>query len=240
MSGIGTAIGLGVASIATGVYGANKAASAGTQAAQTAANAQLQEQQVVQQAESPWITAGGQAQSALSQFYGLPGAGATAGAPAASAPNYGQILQNLPGYQFQMQQGTQAVDQNLAAQGLLQSGAAGTALQQYGQGLAQNYAGQYASGLAGISQLGQAGAAGVAANATQTGAGLAGSAYYGGNAAAGGAIGQASAINYGLAGLSNQFNNYGSSYGGPSSSFLNNAYQQTNPYQFGPSDYIQP
>ena len=40
-----------------------------------------------------------------------------------------------PGEQFQMQQGTQAIDENAAANGTLMSGNTGVALQQYGQGL---------------------------------------------------------------------------------------------------------
>lgn len=47
-----------------------------------------------------------------------------------------QMLQQDPGYQFRLQQGQQAVERSLAAQGLGQSGAALKAAQEYGQGLA--------------------------------------------------------------------------------------------------------
>lgn len=119
----------------------------------------------------------------------------------AAAPDYNQILSNLPGYQFQLQQGQQAVERNLAARGLLNSGAAGKALTQYGQGIAQNYSQQYLSGLESLAGLGQSsvqatGAAGANA-ANQIGGNLA----YGGNAAASGYVGQANAINSGLSGL---------------------------------------
>jgi ElaB/YqjD/DUF883 family membrane-anchored ribosome-binding protein len=53
------------------------------------------------------------------------------------APTLAQA-QQTPGYQFQLQQGTQAIDENAAANGTLMSGNTGTALQNYGQGLAQN------------------------------------------------------------------------------------------------------
>jgi hypothetical protein len=46
-------------------------------------------------------------------------------------------LENTPGYQFQLQQGTRAINENAAANGTLLTGNTGTALQQYGQGLAQ-------------------------------------------------------------------------------------------------------
>lgn len=41
-----------------------------------------------------------------------------------------------PGYQFQLEQGTNAINQNAAATGTLMSGNTGAALQRYGQGLA--------------------------------------------------------------------------------------------------------
>lgn len=47
-----------------------------------------------------------------------------------------EALQADPGYQFRLQQGQQALERSLAAQGLGQSGAALKAAQQYGQGLA--------------------------------------------------------------------------------------------------------
>ena len=47
-----------------------------------------------------------------------------------------EALQADPGYQFQLQQGNQALERSLAARGLGQSGAALKAAQEYGQGLA--------------------------------------------------------------------------------------------------------
>src|SRR5579872_7284050 len=150
--------GAGLASsVINGVVSSNAAGNA-AQAQENAANAanqtQLQMFNTTNAEQAPWRLAGGQAVNALSQFYGLggvnisgTGANTTATSGAAGTPNFSQILQNLPGYQFQMQQGTQAVDRNLAAQGLLQSGAAGKALQTFGQGLAANYAQQYTGGL---------------------------------------------------------------------------------------------
>lgn len=49
-----------------------------------------------------------------------------------------QQAQQYPGYQFQLQQGLQSLQNSAAARGGLLSGATGEALQQYGQGLAQS------------------------------------------------------------------------------------------------------
>ncbi len=72
------------------------------------------------------------------------------------------------GYNFQMQQGQQAVAGSAAAKGILNSGSTAKALTQYGQGLAggafQNYLGNLnqvaGQGLAAGGQIGQAGTAG--------------------------------------------------------------------------------
>lgn len=218
------------------IYSSNKAADAQQSAAQNASNTQQGMFNTIQQNELPWTQVGSAANSALGQFYGLPGgSGGTTYAPTAgggvqrlvqgdsSAPDYNKILSNLPGYQFQLQQGTQAAQRNLAAMGLLNSGAAGKALTQYGQGLAQNYAGQYAGGLATLSQLGQAGAAGVASAGINAANQIGGNQIYAGNAQASGIAGSANAINAGLQGLV-------SSYGQYQATQNQNAYNNLQPF----------
>lgn len=229
MTGVAAAIG-GAAVVGAGVAvaGSKTAADSQRDAANQANSTQQGMFNTIQQNESPWVQTGSQAQNALAQYYGLAGTGGTAGtgATAGATPDYNSILSNLPGYQFQLQQGTQAVDQNLAASGLLQSGAAGKALQTYGQGLASQYANTYTSGLAGLSQLGQAGAAGVASagmnSANQQGA----NDLYSGNASAAGTANATNAIGTGLSGLASSYgasqynpysyatnaNNYGSEF----------------------------
>jgi hypothetical protein len=65
-----------------------------------------------------------------------------------------QDLENDPGYQFQLQQGNQALERSLAAQGMGQSGAALKAAQEYGQGLAsQSYGDAYNRYLSQNSQI---------------------------------------------------------------------------------------
>lgn len=81
------------------------------------------------------------------------------------APTLAQA-EATPGYQFNLQQGTNAILNNASATGNLMSGTTGTALEQYGQGLAQNtYQQAYnnalqgynanLSGLLGGTQIGQ-------------------------------------------------------------------------------------
>lgn len=48
-------------------------------------------------------------------------------------------IQNDPAYQFQMQQGTDAINKGDAASGMLGSGNRGIELEKYGQGLASNF-----------------------------------------------------------------------------------------------------
>ena len=115
---------------------------------------------------------------------------------AAQRPQYQSMLQQLmtnpasiqgsPGYQFQMDQGLQAVNRNEAAKGMLGSGNRLQELMQYGQGLAsQDYNNQFLrlANLAGAS-AGQPGTAGSLQNAYNqqqaAGVGMLGQAVVGG------------------------------------------------------------
>lgn len=62
---------------------------------------------------------------------------------------------SLPGYKFQMDQGTSAVASKMAASGFLSSTAEADALTQFGQGVASNFYGQQAQLLANISGITQ-------------------------------------------------------------------------------------
>ena len=120
---------------------------------------------------------------------------------APSAATQMQTIANTPGYQWQLSQGTQAVQRNLAAKGLLNSGAAGKALEQYGQGLAGTYESQYVSGLQSLAGLGQGAANSVAAAGMNAANQVGSNQIYAGNAQAYGAIGQGQAIVQGIQGL---------------------------------------
>lgn len=75
-----------------------------------------------------------------------------------------QKLQQTPGYQFQFDQGTKAIERQGAAKGMLGSGNTLTALTQYGQDLAQNYFQINMSNLANIASIGSGAVSQTAAN----------------------------------------------------------------------------
>lgn len=74
-----------------------------------------------------------------------------------------------PGYQFQMDQGTKAIERQGAAKGMLGSGNTLTALTNYGQGLAQNFYGVYMDNLARIVAEGSPATMAIAANEANRG-----------------------------------------------------------------------
>lgn len=206
--------------------GASKAANAQQQAAQDASNTQLEMYNQTRADQTPWRVAGGNAVGALSSYYGLPGADGSPANPNAGAAD-NALIQSLPGYQFNLQQGNQAVQRNLAAQGLLGSGAAGKALTQYGQGYAQNAANSYLNGLQSIAGLGQTSAQATGQAGMNAANQIGSNQIYAGNAQASGYANQSNAISSGLSGLSGIYNNYAQQqqYG----------QQYSNPYTYGPN-----
>ena len=107
--------------------GATKAQATATQN-QTAANtAQQTALSNVTAAEQPYQTLGSTSANGLNTLL----------SNGFTAPTLQQAEQT-PGYQFQLQQGTQALDENASANGTLMSGNTGVALEKYGQNLAQN------------------------------------------------------------------------------------------------------
>ncbi len=74
-----------------------------------------------------------------------------------------------PGYQFQMDQGTKAIERQGAAAGMVGSGNTLTALTNYGQGLAQNFYGVYMDNLSKIVAEGSGATSQIAANQAQEG-----------------------------------------------------------------------
>ena len=79
------------------------------------------------------------------------------------APSQGGFdVSKLPGYQFQMDQGLNSIQNSAAARGGALSGNAMVGLQSYGQGLASTQFQNYMSQLAGIANMGQAAASNTA------------------------------------------------------------------------------
>jgi hypothetical protein len=136
--GVGAAAAGSVASSAIGASAAKSAASTQAKGAQNALDFQEQEWNQQQQNEAPFLKAGTQGVNSLAELLKTPGQGLLSQYPGGNftAPTLQQAEQ-APGYQFQLEQGTNAINQNAAATGNLLSGNTGKALTDYGQGLAQ-------------------------------------------------------------------------------------------------------
>jgi hypothetical protein len=133
---VGAGLGIaGLASAGASIYGANQQSSA----AQQAANLQQQQYKQTRSDLLPYNQAGQTATSALAQQL-----------PALSAPITMDeaTLRQTPGYQFQLNQGLQSVQNSAAARGLGSSGAALKGAAGYATGLADsNYQQQFQNAL---------------------------------------------------------------------------------------------
>ena len=83
-----------------------------------------------------------------------------------------QAFQNTPGYQFQLQQGTQNVDRNQAAAGMLGSGNTDAAVSNYTTGLANQSWNQYLQNLQPYLGAAQGAAGGIGNLFSQLGQGI--------------------------------------------------------------------
>jgi hypothetical protein len=147
--------------------GASGAAATGATTAATGANQYL----------SPYVNNGAAASNALSN---MTAAGGFSFNPTQAT------LQNTPGYQFTQQQGTKAVQNSMSAGGMLNSGAAGKAMANYQQGLANTtYQNAYGNALnaynANVSSLTPQVSMGLSSSG-QAGSNLVNAAQYGGSA----------------------------------------------------------
>lgn len=211
-----------VGSVAGGVITSQGAQNA----ADTTANAATQNQQSVlaagQQASNLDLNALAPANAVLQPYVNLGQTGAMTVNNALTGANNGQMLQALqqmPGYQFQLQQGLEAAQNGFAAKGIGSSGAAMKGAADYANGLAaSNYQNYFNNALT---------AAGLGANAaslqSQNIANLntaAGNALFGGatnaaslglagaNAVAAGQAASANAIGNGIANAGNSLSQY--------------------------------
>lgn len=114
-------------------------------------------------------------------------------------------FKETPGYQFQLDQGLDAVKAMAATRGGFRTPRTAQALMTFGQGLANQEYGNYMNRLAGVTDMGM----GAAGNQAQAGNALAANGgntiMAGGNAAANGFIGAANAGASGIAGIGNAF-----------------------------------
>lgn len=93
----------------------------------------------------------------------------------ATAANISDLVTNLPGFQFQQQEGLSSIQNAASASGMLNSGALLQNLNQFGQQLASTYYGNYLSQLGGIAGAGQQATSNVMAGANSLGNSLASS-----------------------------------------------------------------
>jgi hypothetical protein len=168
---------------AAGVYGAQNAAQAMTQAD---ANAIATQQSTLGNINNIWSTQqqlGQGADTALGSALG------TNGQPA----NYSNF-ENMPGYQFAVQQGTQAIQRQAAAMGSAYTPNTAAAVGQYVTGTASQDYNTYISQLMGAAGLGTTANQGIATPTYQTGANISTLQQNQGYAQASGVSGSANAI----------------------------------------------
>ena len=202
MSGVTAAVAT-VAAAGIGAVGSVVAGNEAASATRDASNAAIAQQQAAlqQQAQlsAPYRQLG---QNAMGAYQNLLGIGANGQVNPQLAE---QTLQNLPGYQFQQQQGQQ---QTLAAAGAMGMGLSGNTLQalsKYNQGLADSTYQQELQNLLAPVQLGQAAAAGQAANVGQAASNIGNIAMNQGQNQANIAIGQMGGITGSIGNAMNQY-----------------------------------
>jgi hypothetical protein len=138
MSIVGSLLGIG-SSIAGGIMGANAAGDAASVETKAAQDAQKLEKTNQDSAVAAQQTALSNVTAAEQPYQALGSTAATNLAKQLSTGFQAPTLadaENTPGYQFTLEQGTRAIDQNAAANGTLMTGNTGKALTDYGQGLA--------------------------------------------------------------------------------------------------------
>lgn len=156
----------------------------------------------------PYMGTGAQANARLADLLGTSGNTSAAGYGSLSHPFTMQdyLANQDPGYQFQLQQGQQALQSSQAAQSGVLSGAALKDLVSFNQGMAatgyQNAWNRWMAQntntynrLSGMAGLGENAAAGVGNMGVQTGANMANTITGAGNAQAAGYVGAANSIN---------------------------------------------
>lgn len=215
IAGAAAAVGAGAS-----IYGANKSASAVTDAANTAAGEQSREFNVANNEAAPTRALGYGADLNLGQLFGIngiqgavngatgtgaPGSnGVSVGTPTQTAPNYSGF-QNNPGFKFAEGLGEQSFARQNAANGSLYSPGTATQQSQFATGFASQNYNNYVNQLLSAAGMGSTSQTATGQQAVQTGAGVSNSITNAGLANASGITGSAGAIG-GLATNSNFLN----------------------------------
>lgn len=141
---------------------------------------------------------------------------ASANAPAADPSKYYDRFRNTPGYQFQMEEGEQALERQMAARGLGASGRAMKEALRFSQGLADQTYGQHFNRLGTLAGFGTSAAGQNAQMGQQYGNNMAQNRMAAGDARASGYINTANALNNGINQWGQWYGNSGG-FGGPQS-----------------------
>lgn len=197
--------GAAVVGAGASIYSGNKAASATSKAAGSSIAEQNSEYNQTRSDQAPWRTTGASALDSIAKLYGLDSTDASGNVVKGSGKADFSSFTQSPDFQFNLQQGQDAINRSAAARGGLLSGAAVKAGQTYATGLADQNFQQYVGNLSGIAGAGQA-----ATNATQ----VAGTNMANQNSGALMAAGNARASAYGTAGqtIGNTANGLASNY----------------------------
>lgn len=176
------AVGVAGAAVIGGVA-AKSAAGEQAQGQEQAANTQMQMFNKLQQQEQPFINAGAQAETNLNNLMNPANAG--------EISNY---ISSLPGYQFQLQTGSQALrNQETPGSGAL-SGQTMKSLMGFNQGLAGTFYNNYVQQLLGQAQIGAGAAGNLGSTGATLGTGVAQAQAAAAGSRAGGTVGAANAL----------------------------------------------
>lgn len=185
-------IGASVLGGATTAIASGNAASAQKQAANQANQTAQQFYGQSQQELQPYITGGQNAYGTLNQLLGVGSSG--------DPSQMQSALENLPGYQFTLNQGLKSTQNSAAARGLADSGAALKGAATYATGLANTNYGNYVNQLQNSANTGASAANALAGYGTQTAGNIGANTVGAGNASA-------AASNATGAGITNATNN---------------------------------
>jgi hypothetical protein len=177
---------------AAGIYGAQNASEAQTSAINAGINTQTSTMGNINAIYNPQVSLGNSAMSALGSAEGLNGA----------APNYSGF-ENMPGYQFAVQQGTQAIDRSAAASGSAYTPNTQAAVGQYVTGTAMQDYNTYIQQLMGSAGLGAAANQQLTGAQLETGTNISQLQQNSGQAAATGVSSAANAVGGAIGGLAN-------------------------------------
>lgn len=208
---------LGAAAIGSGA--SKSAANAQAGAARDATQSQLQMYNQTRNDLAPFMSYGNNAFTQLANIFGFGGtAGGGSGGSFGPNPQLAtQLLTQMPGYQFGVDQGVQALDRSAASRGTALSGGQLKDITTFGQNYGMMNAWQpYISQLSGAAALGENAAAGVGNIGATTGANVARTQLAAGEAAAAGTVGSANQWTSGFAGATQALSPlFTSSYSNP-------------------------